>query len=42
MIRRAEALNVWDKIYATDLRNGTIAVNLQEFGYLTTEDLVIE
>ena len=27
---------------ATDLRNGTIAATLQEFGYLITKDGVIE
>jgi hypothetical protein len=30
------------EIYAPNLRNGTIAVTLQEFRYLTTEHHVIE
>jgi hypothetical protein len=34
--------SVMREIYAPNLRNGTIAVTLQEFRYLTTEDLVIE
>jgi hypothetical protein len=30
------------EVYATDLRNGAIQVTLQNFGYLSTNDLVIK
>jgi len=39
---RAQALQRVGQAQAADFRNGMIAITLQQFSYLATEDLVIE
>ena len=39
---RAQALQHVGQVQAADFRNGMIAITLEQFSYLATEDLVIE
>jgi hypothetical protein len=41
-LKRKSVLKQMTEVDATDFRNGTIQVTLQNFGYLSTSDLVIK